>query len=133
VPLLAERAAEKATGPLTPSRLVKIVMRPMTAVLNPLVSRLAGRRHFCMAAQIRHVGKCSGRAYVTPAGARVVGDVALIPRTFGNQSDWSKNRRREARPDSWPGPRSARRARQLQAARHPQYLRLRVLPDTSAD
>jgi len=60
------------------------------------------------AAQIRHVGKRSGRAYVTPGGARVIGDVALIPRTFGNQSDWSKNRRREARPGSWLGPRSAR-------------------------
>jgi len=28
---------------------------------------------------------------VTPAGARVSGDVAVIPLTFGNQSDWSKN------------------------------------------
>jgi len=76
---------------------------------NPRIPKKnRGRRHFCMAAQIRHVGKCSGRAYVMPAGARVVSDMALIPRTFGNQSDWSKNRRREARPDSWPGPRSGR-------------------------
>ena len=44
-----------------------------------------------MAAEIRHVGRKSGRAYVTPAGARVSGDVAVIPLTFGNQSDWSKN------------------------------------------
>jgi deazaflavin-dependent oxidoreductase (nitroreductase family) len=53
--------------------------------------RLAGRRHVRMAAEVRHVGRTSGRAYVTPAGARVHGDVAVIPLTFGNQSDWSKN------------------------------------------
>ncbi len=77
--------------PVAPSLVVKIVMRPMTRVLNPLVRRLAGRPHFRMAAQIRHVGRRSGRPYMTPAGARVSGDVALIPLTFGNQSDWSRN------------------------------------------
>jgi deazaflavin-dependent oxidoreductase (nitroreductase family) len=44
-----------------------------------------------MAAQLRHVGRRSGRPYVTSVGARVLGDVAVIPLTFGNQSDWSKN------------------------------------------
>jgi deazaflavin-dependent oxidoreductase (nitroreductase family) len=77
--------------PVPPSPLVRIAMRPMTRVLNPLMRALAGRRHVRMAAQIRHVGRASGRAYVTPAGARVIGDVAVIPLTFGNQSDWSKN------------------------------------------
>jgi len=28
---------------------------------------------------------------VTPVGARRAGDVVLIPLTFGNQSDWSRN------------------------------------------
>ena len=74
-----------------PSLLVRVAMRPMTRVLNPLIRKFAGRRHFRMAAEIRHVGRKSGRAYVTPAGARVSGDVAVIPLTFGNQSDWSKN------------------------------------------
>src|SRR5215475_963875 len=77
--------------PVRPSLLVRVAMRPMTRVLNPLIRKFAGRRHFRMAAEIRHVGRKSGRAYVTPAGARVSGDVALIPLTFGNQSDWSKN------------------------------------------
>ena len=77
--------------PVRPSLLVRIAMRPMTRVLNPLIRKFAGRRHFRMAAEIRHVGRKSGRAYVTPAGARVSGDVAVIPLTFGNQSDWSKN------------------------------------------
>jgi hypothetical protein len=54
-----------------PLRLVRVVMGPMTRVLNPLVKKLAGRRHFMMAAQIHHVGRPSGRAYVTPASARI--------------------------------------------------------------
>ena len=77
--------------PVRPSLLVRIAMRPMTRVLNPLIRKFAGRRHFRMAAEIRHVGRKTGRAYVTPAGARVSGDMAVIPLTFGNQSDWSKN------------------------------------------
>ena len=44
-----------------------------------------------MAAEVRHIGRRSGRAYVTPTGAHVHGDVAVIPLTFGNQSDWVKN------------------------------------------
>jgi deazaflavin-dependent oxidoreductase (nitroreductase family) len=74
-----------------PSRLVAVVMGPMTKVLNPVITKLAGRRHFRMAAQIRHVGRRSGRQYVTPAGARLAGDTFVIPLTFGNQSDWSRN------------------------------------------
>jgi len=77
--------------PVPPSLFVRIAMRPMTRALNPLIRKLAGRRHFRMAAEIRHAGRKSGRAYVTPAGARVSGDVAVIPLTFGNESDWSKN------------------------------------------
>lgn len=75
-------------APVAPSR---FVVRPMTKVLNPLIVRFAGRRHFPMAAQIQHVGRRSGKAYVTPATARVHGDVILIALTFGNQSDWSRN------------------------------------------
>ena len=74
-----------------PSPLVRVVMGPMTRVLNPLVKKLAGRRHFMMAAQIHHVGRRSGRAYVTPASASLAGDLIVIPLTFGNQSDWARN------------------------------------------
>src|SRR5262249_10201124 len=77
--------------PVPPSLFVRIAMRPMPRAPKPLIRKLAGRRHFRMAAEIRHVGRKSGRAYVTPAGARVSGDVAVIPLTFGNESDWSKN------------------------------------------
>jgi deazaflavin-dependent oxidoreductase (nitroreductase family) len=80
-----------AVQPVGPSRFVRIVMGPMTKVLNPMIRRLAGRRHFWMAGKLRHVGRRSGRPYVTPVGARVSGDMIVIPLTFGNQSDWSKN------------------------------------------
>ena len=77
--------------PIGPSPVVKIVMRPMTKMLNPLIVKLAGRRHFAMAAQIRHVGRRSGRTYTTPVSARRSGDTVVIALTFGNQSDWSRN------------------------------------------
>jgi len=77
--------------PVPPSLLVRIAMRPLTRILNPLMRKFAGRRHVRMAAEVRHIGRTSGRAYSTPAGARVHGDVAVIPLTFGNQSEWAKN------------------------------------------
>src|SRR5260370_37813927 len=90
----AEHVSPDMTGALAPiaaALFVRIVMGPMTKVLNPLIGKLAGRRHFRMAAQIRHVGRRSGRPYVTPAGARLSGDTIVIPLTFGNRSDWSQN------------------------------------------
>jgi len=81
----------QAPAVVRPSRLVAVVMAPLTKVLNPVMLKLAGRRHVRMAAQIRHVGRRSGRPYVTPAGARLAGDTFVIPLTFGNSSDWSRN------------------------------------------
>jgi deazaflavin-dependent oxidoreductase (nitroreductase family) len=81
----------QAPAVVRPSRLVAVVMGPLTKVLNPVMRKLAGRRHVMMAAQIRHVGRRSGRPYVTPAGARLTGDTFVIPLTFGNSSDWSRN------------------------------------------
>lgn len=77
--------------PVAPAPIVRLVVRPLTKILNPLISKLAGRRYFPFAAQIRHVGRRSGRSYVTPAGARLSGDTIVIPLTFGNRSDWSQN------------------------------------------
>lgn len=81
----------QAPAVVRPSRLVAVVMGPLAKVLNPVMLKLAGRRHVVMAAQIRHVGRRSGRTYVTPAGARLTGDTFVIPLTFGNSSDWSRN------------------------------------------
>ncbi|HSR87016.1 MAG TPA: nitroreductase family deazaflavin-dependent oxidoreductase [Streptosporangiaceae bacterium] len=84
--------AETALPPaVPPSTQVRVVLRPLTKVLNPLIVRLAGRRHFGMAGELSHVGRRSGRTYVTPVGTRRAGDVVVIPLTFGNRSDWSQN------------------------------------------
>jgi deazaflavin-dependent oxidoreductase (nitroreductase family) len=84
-------AAPGQAAVVRPSRFVRVVMGPMTKMLNPAMMKLAGRRHVLMAAQVRHVGRKSGRPYVTPVGARLAGDTFVIPLTFGNQSDWSRN------------------------------------------
>ena len=77
-------------APVAPAASVRMLVRPLTKILNPLMVRLAGRRFFPLA-QIHHVGRRSGKAYVTPTSAHVRGDVLLIGLTFGNQSDWSRN------------------------------------------
>ena len=90
-PRRAVRSPAGTMTPVRPSAVVRIVMRPMTKVLNPVIVRLAGRRNFHMAGQIRHVGRRSGRTYTTPVSARRSGDQVLIALTFGNQSDWVRN------------------------------------------
>jgi deazaflavin-dependent oxidoreductase (nitroreductase family) len=84
----AQPAVPALTGP---SRLVRATFGPMTRMLNPAIVKLAGRRHVRFAAQIRHTGRRSGRPYVTPASARLADDTFIIPLTFGNSSDWSRN------------------------------------------
>jgi deazaflavin-dependent oxidoreductase (nitroreductase family) len=83
--------AQDGLPPVRPSLIVRVVIKPMTKVLNPIIRKLAGRQHFFMAAQIRHVGRRTGRRYVTPASAHADGDAVIIPLTFGNQSDWVRN------------------------------------------
>jgi deazaflavin-dependent oxidoreductase (nitroreductase family) len=87
----ASPAAAGVPAPVAPSRFVQTVIRPMTRVLNPLIVKLAGRRHFPIAAQIQHAGRRSGRVYLTPASAHVRGSVIVIALTFGSQSDWARN------------------------------------------
>jgi deazaflavin-dependent oxidoreductase (nitroreductase family) len=88
---MPDEAQEPATEFSRPSRFARIVMRPMTKVLNPLIRRMAGRRHFNMAARIYHRGRRSGREYVTPATARLSGEHFWVSLTFGANSDWCRN------------------------------------------
>ena len=81
----------RAFRPVAPAPFVRTVIRPMTKVLNPLIVKFAGRRHLPMAAQIQHIGRRSGKLYVTPATAHLHGDRIVIALTFGNQSDWARN------------------------------------------
>jgi deazaflavin-dependent oxidoreductase (nitroreductase family) len=80
-----------AIVPTQPSVIVRLVMSPLSRILNPAVAKLAGRRFFGTVATIHHTGRRSGKSYMTSVGARVAGDVAIIPLTFGSQSDWVRN------------------------------------------
>jgi deazaflavin-dependent oxidoreductase (nitroreductase family) len=77
--------------PVGPSPIVRLVLGPLTKLLNPLVSALAGRRFVPLIARIHHVGRRSGRPYVTPTGAHISGNTIVIPLSFGNVSDWARN------------------------------------------
>ncbi len=88
----SERTAHGEPGappPVPPALVVRIAMRPMTRLLNPLIARLAGRRHFRMAALVRHVGRRSGRTYQTPVGCSIRLDgseyVATMPEFLSRQ------------------------------------------------
>lgn len=87
----APQAQPAAPAAIGPSRLVRATFGPLTRMLNPAIVKLAGRRHVRFAAQIRHTGRRSGRQYVAPTSARLAGDTFIIPLTFGNSSDWSRN------------------------------------------
>jgi deazaflavin-dependent oxidoreductase (nitroreductase family) len=59
-------------------------------VLNPVMSRRAGRRN-SHAAALRHVGRKSGNQYSTPVAAERVPDGFLIPLAYGSRVDWLQN------------------------------------------
>ena len=83
------RAAGNAIrfGPRT-RRLIRAVAR----VVNPLVLRIAGRRHMPILGIVHHLGRKTGRAYATPLGVRpAVGGGFVIPLTFSDASHWYQN------------------------------------------
>ena len=72
------------------SLFVRVVMGPMTKVLNPIIRRAAGHKHVAVA-QIHHEGRRSGRLFITPTSARRTDDGFIVPLTFGERSDWVRN------------------------------------------
>ena len=72
------------------SLFVRVVMGPMTKVLNPIIRRAAGRKHVAVA-KVQHQGRRSGRVFVTPTSARMTDGGFIIPLTFGDRSDWCRN------------------------------------------
>lgn len=74
-----------------PSKTVRFVIRPLTKALNPPVGMLAGRRFLPMLARVEHVGRRSRKLYSTPTSAAVVGDIVVVPLSFGTRSDWARN------------------------------------------
>lgn len=83
------RAARNAIrfGPRT-----RRVIRAIARVVNPLVLRIAGRRHMPVLGIVHHCGRKTGRLYATPLGVRpAVGGGFMIPLTFSDASHWYQN------------------------------------------
>jgi deazaflavin-dependent oxidoreductase (nitroreductase family) len=88
---MSTAAQQNSFVPVGPSLVVRLLLRPTSRLLNPLVGALAGRRFVPLIARVHHVGRRSGKRYVTPTGAHVTGDTIVIPLSFGNVSDWARN------------------------------------------
>jgi deazaflavin-dependent oxidoreductase (nitroreductase family) len=74
-------------GPRT-RRLIRAVAR----VVNPLVLRIAGRRHMPVLGIVHHRGRKTGRRYATPLGVRpAAGGGFVMPLTFSEASHWYQN------------------------------------------
>ena len=74
-------------GPRT-RRLIRAIAR----VVNPLVLRIAGRRHMPVLGIVHHRGRRTGRDYATPLGIRpTAGSGFVIPLTFSGASAWYQN------------------------------------------
>ncbi|HME46551.1 nitroreductase family deazaflavin-dependent oxidoreductase [Mycobacterium sp.] len=73
-----------------PDPLLRAVRASNKHLLNPVMVRLAGRKHW-YAAAIRHTGRRSGKPYTTPVVADRVQDGFLIPLPYGTKVDWLQN------------------------------------------
>jgi deazaflavin-dependent oxidoreductase (nitroreductase family) len=67
------------------------LIRAVARVVNPLVLRIAGRRHMPIVGIVHHRGRKSGRMYATPLGVRPVGGGFVVPLTFSEASHWYQN------------------------------------------
>ncbi|OBG57858.1 nitroreductase [Mycobacterium sp. E3339] len=59
-------------------------------LLNPLMLRLAGRKHW-YASAIHHTGRRSGKQYTTPIVADRIDDGFVVPLPYGTRVDWLQN------------------------------------------
>jgi deazaflavin-dependent oxidoreductase (nitroreductase family) len=68
------------------------LIRSVAKVVNPLVLRLAGRRHIPVLGVLHHRGRRTGREYATPLGIRPgAGGGFVMPLTFGEAAGWYRN------------------------------------------
>ncbi len=58
--------------------------------LNPVMLRLAGRRHW-YAARLEHLGRRTGHVYATPVVAKPVTVGFAVPLPYGTSVDWLRN------------------------------------------
>jgi deazaflavin-dependent oxidoreductase (nitroreductase family) len=68
------------------------LIRAIARRVNPLVLRIAGRRHMPILGVVHHRGRKTGRWYATPLGVRPTADGRfVIPLTFSQASQWYQN------------------------------------------
>ena len=89
-------------GPVAPTRpagnalhlgpRTRRVIRSVARLVNPLVLRIAGRRHMPVVGIIHHRGRKTGRPYATPLGIRPAAAGGFVmPLTFGEAAGWYRN------------------------------------------
>src|SRR5437879_936260 len=68
------------------------VIRSAAGLVNPLVLRIAGRRHMPVVGIVHHRGRKTGRLYATPLGIRPAAAGGFVmPLTFGEAAGWYRN------------------------------------------
>jgi deazaflavin-dependent oxidoreductase (nitroreductase family) len=85
---------QQATGPnaLRLGPRARRLIRSVARVVNPLVLRLAGRRHVLVLGVLHHRGRRTGTDYATPLGIRPAsGGGFVMPLTFGEAAGWYRN------------------------------------------
>src|SRR5512142_1882832 len=91
-----------AAGPVAPPRpasnafrlgpRARRMIRSAAHLVNPLVLRIAGRRHMPVIGIIHHNGRNTGRRYATPLGIRPAAAGGFVmPLTFGESAGWYRN------------------------------------------
>jgi deazaflavin-dependent oxidoreductase (nitroreductase family) len=74
-----------------PTSLNRFMRRFNKRVTNPILMHLAGRANF-YASVLHHVGRSSGRQYVTPVVSKAIpGGRFLMPLPYGADTDWCRN------------------------------------------
>ena len=87
----AQSAIEPGNG-IRLGRRARRVIRSAARLVNPLVLRIAGRRHMPVVGIVRHRGRKTGRAYATPLGIRPAAAGGFVmPLTFGEAAGWYRN------------------------------------------
>ena len=87
---------QTATAPDAASKPVGIsifnrYLRPLIAVVNPRIMRLAGGWWFPTFSVLKHRGHQSGRVYTTPISALPRGGFFWISLAFGEEAGWTRN------------------------------------------
>ena len=95
VPAVPQRPSAPPRTPRNAIRLgprARRLIRAAARVVNPLVLRIAGRRHMPIIGVVHHRGRKTGHPYATPLGVRPApGGGFVIPLTFSEASQWYQN------------------------------------------